>query len=609
MTREFPSSIRRVLDRLTGRKPLLGLLFAMTVLFQVYLVTKWTLFYPVLKFLFFFFLLLLLLNLVRLPRRKLLWTLVFILAILAVRIPFYLHDDGMIFSSDNALEALQPLEIRDTHTTPLYLLDSAGHNGTFKYLLVAFVWDVLGKDYLTFVLVQLLFFLAFCRLMYDLFRDAVDRRLLLIFLFTGFMFIEVVFDHSLYLRAGPYLESVVFALLGISVLLGDFRSGVRTFLGAYFCLFGVYIHPVCVFLIVPFLPIFLIREAKARRLWSGLGLLAAGVLAGAFAMLFFKLFGPPAEDTGEWFKIILLKPSDITLSEIPSLLARAAGNFWTTFKGLFVTEAAFDLEFFALRPWLSAAFATIDTLLLAVSTAVLSGGLFLSIRSVWPGRPKAHWSRPFFLLLFLTILGKIGLMLPRPFMEPRHNWDLTILIILAYLFVLSEFAKIEKLRSWRTAGILFLTLLFTAPHYTLLLKMTHFKEKSYAEILGVLREQRIKYVNTDFIIAYPIYFLSNRRIAVTDSIGPVTIRFFYPWLRKDLENVDWRRMAYLFFGRNYYRETWHVAWTDFLLIRTSSGWRQRGRAIVSFRWRTIPSSSPIKPGERCRYTARATDSA
>jgi len=568
MSKKIFGSLKTIPDRLTGRKPLLGLLFAMTVLFQVYLVTKWTLFYPVLKLLFFSFLLLLVLNLVRLPRRKLLWTLAFILAIVAVRIPFYLHNSGMIFSSDNALEALQPLEIHDTHTVPLYLLDSAGHNGTFKYLLVAFVWDVLGKDYLTFVLTQLLFFLAFCRLMYDLFRDAVDRRLLAIFLFTGFAFIEVVFDHSLFLRAGPYLESVVFALLGMSVLFGDFRPGVRTFLGAYFCLFGVYLHPVCVFLIVPFLPIFLAREAKARRLWTGLGLLAAGVLAGAFAMLFFKLFGPPAEDTGEWFKIILLKPSDITLSAIPSLIARVAGNFWTTFKGLFVTEAAFDLEFFSLRPWLSAVFVALDTLILAVSAAVLSGGLFLSVRSVWPGRPKAHWSRPFFLLLFLTILGKIGLMLPRPFMEPRHNWDLTILVILAYLFVFSEFAKIEKILSWRSAAVLAFVLLLSVPHFTLFLKMTHFKEKSYAEILGVLREQRVKYVNTDFIIAYPIYFLSDRRIAVTDSIGPVTIRFFYPWLRKDLERIDWRRTAYLFFGKNYYREPWHIAWTDFLLIRT-----------------------------------------
>jgi hypothetical protein len=568
MSKKIFRSLKTVSNRLTGRKPLLGLLFAMTVLFQVYLITKWTLFYPVLKFLFFFFLLLLLLNLIRLPRRKLLWTLAFILAILAVRIPFYLHDDGMIFSSDNALEALQPLEIRDTHTAPLYLLNSAGHNGTFKYLLVAFVWDVLGRDYLTFVLVQLLFFLAFCRLIFDLFRDAVDRRLLLIFLFTGFMFIEVVFDHSLFLRAGPYLESVVFALLGISVFLGDFRPGVRTFLGAYFCLFGVYIHPVCVFLIVPFLPILLVREAKARRLWSGLGLLAAGVLAGAFAMLFFKLFGPPAEDTGEWFKIILLKPSDITLSAIPSLLARAAGNFWTAFKGLFQTETNYGLHFFHIRPWLSAAFSTINTLLLAVSTAALAGGIFLAVRSVWPGRPKAHWSRPFFLLLLLTILGKIGLMLPKPFMEPRHNWDLTILIILAYFFVLSEFVKFEKLRSGRAAVLLFCALIFSVPHYTLFLKMTHFKEQTYAQLLGVLRKQRIKYVSTDFIIAYPIYFLSDRRIGVTDELGPVRIRFFYPWLRVDLERISWRRKAYLFFNPSYYRENWHIGWTEYLLAKT-----------------------------------------
>ncbi len=570
MRRKMPVSIKTVLDRLTGRKPLLVVLFALTVLFQIFLVTKRPIFYPVLKALFFFFLFLLLLNLFRLPRRTLLWTLAFLLAIVAVRVPFYLHSDGMIFSSDNALEALQPLEMRDTHTAPLYLLDSAGHNGTFKYLLVAFVWDVLGRDYLTFVLVQLLFFLAFCRLVYDLFKDTVDRRILMIVLFTGFMFVEVVFDHSLFLRAGPYLESVVFALLGLSVFLGDFRPSLRTLLGAYFCLFGVYLHPVCVFLIVPFLPVFLLREARERRLWPGLGLLAAGALAGAFAMLFFKLFGPPAEDTGEWFRIILLKPSDITLSGIPSLLEGVAVNFWTTFKGLFQTEVSFDLEFFAMKPWIVAIFAAIDTLLLALSAAMLAAGAFLSIRSVLPGRPKAHWSRPFFLLLFLTLLGKIGLMLPRPFLEPRHNWDLTILILLAYLLVLSEFAELRpaKRLSWRSAGLLFLLLLFTVPHFTLFYKMTLFKEQSYAEILGVLRKERIKYVNTDFIIAYPIYFLSGRRIAVTDSIGPVTIRFFYPWLRKDLEKIDWRRMAYLFFGKNYHRETWHAAWTDFLLIRT-----------------------------------------
>lgn len=568
MSMTIGERLKPVVDRLTGKKPLLGILFAMTLLFQVHLVTKLTLFYPVIKVFFFIFLFLLILNLVRMPRRELLFILAAILAVVAVRIPYYLHSDGLVFTSDPALEALQPVEIRDSHQAPLYLLNSGGHNGTFKYLLVAFVWDIFGKDHLTFVLVQLLFFLGFLWLIYDLFRDVLDRRILAIFLFLGFMFIEVVFDYSFLLRGGPYLEAVFFAVLGMSVFLGDIRRPERIFLAAYFFLFGVYLHPISAFIIIPFILIILIRAMRERQILSTAGLIAAGALAGAFAMLFFKLFGPPLADTGGWFKIVLLKPAEVTLAAIPMLLERLALDFWKTFKGLFQAEMTYGLAFFRLPVWQHKAFSLISAVSIWFSAAVLAAGLILSAWSLRPGRPRAHWSRPYLVLLFFAVLGKMFLFLPRPFVEPRHNWDLAFCLILAYLIVFSELVKVKKALSFRTAGIVLLLTVFTVPHYVMLLKIASLKEHSYMEILDVLRKERVKFVNTDFIIAYPIYYLSNRRIGVTDSLGPVTIRFFYPWMREDLEKMNWKRMAYLFFGKYHYRDAWHIDWTNYLYIRT-----------------------------------------
>ena len=555
------------LDRFLGKTPLVGVLFILTLLFQVYLVTKLPVFYPILKTVFLLLIVLVLRSLARMPRRELASALLILLVIVAFRIPFYAHADGMMFTSDNALEALQPLEIQDSKRVPLYLLDSAGHNGTLKYLLVAFVWDFFGKDYLTFVLFQLMIFCGVCRLLFSVFRTLVHPRVLVLFLLSSFMFIEVIFDYSLFLRAAPYLETIFFVLLGISVFDWDFRRTGRLFLTAYFFLFAIYLHPLGVFFVVPFIVGALILAAIRGRFLPVLGFLAAGALAGAFPMLFFKLFGPPPQDPGAWFQIVFLNPADLTLARIPGLVGGLVRDFRKIFNGLFNFELTYALQFFKGQEGLKNLAIVINRVLVGTSFAVLLGGLAISVRRLI-ARPRTWtWSPLYFVLLTGTILGKLVLLSPHPLIEPRHNLDLAFLVILAFLFVSSEVVKIKRLISVKSAGILLLLLVFAAPHYVLLLKMTRFKEHSYAEIMGVLREHRIKVLNTDFIIAYPIYFFSDRRIYVTDVIGPLTIRFFYPRLRKDVEKVSWKKMAYLFFGDAHYRESWHVEWTDFIWIR------------------------------------------
>jgi hypothetical protein len=71
-------------------------------------------------------------------------------------------------------------------------------------------------------------------------------------------------------------------------------------------------------------------------------------------------------------------------------------------------------------------------------------------------------------------------------------------------------------------------------------------------------ENGVKYLTTDFIIAYPLYFLSDKKILVTDSLGPLTIWNFLPDLREAVERVPKAKKAYLFFSDDHKRREWHI---------------------------------------------------
>jgi hypothetical protein len=126
------------------------------------------------------------------------------------------------------------------------------------------------------------------------------------------------------------------------------------------------------------------------------------------------------------------------------------------------------------------------------------------------GLEKNDWPYIFFFFLFLATLGK-NLIIARYLVAPRHNLDLTLLIIMSYLFFFTSFLKVKRLISFRSVAIILLLFIFTIPHYHSFLKGVIFKERSYHEILTCLEENGVKYLTTDFIIAYPLYFLSDKK--------------------------------------------------------------------------------------------------
>jgi hypothetical protein len=142
---DFPSEIRpwtaipkKILALPVGHL-LVADLFLLAFIFQVFLITRFVFLYVVLKGLFVCLLLLLALAVVHLARKDKLFLLCLIF-ILVIRIPYYVHPNSLLFMSDNALEALQTLEIKDAKAAPFFLLDSSSHNGTLKYLCIASIW-------------------------------------------------------------------------------------------------------------------------------------------------------------------------------------------------------------------------------------------------------------------------------------------------------------------------------------------------------------------------------------------------------------------------------------------------------------------------------------
>jgi hypothetical protein len=154
-------------------------------------------------------------------------------------------------------------------------------------------------------------------------------------------------------------------------------------------------------------------------------------------------------------------------------------------------------------------------------------------------------------------------------MEPRHNFDLVFLIMLSYILVVAAFAERRpKKRPWAAAAALALAVLGTAPHYLSFYRVVRYKETSYRRILSVLERSRVQALATDFIIAYPIYFLSGRTIKVSDTLGPFTVHDFYPALSGEVDALPADRKAYLFFSERAPNRPWHKEATEIVFRRT-----------------------------------------
>ncbi|MGD8538828.1 MAG: hypothetical protein PVI66_08920 [Candidatus Aminicenantes bacterium] len=569
--------------------------------------TQLSFLYHIIKVLFVIELILLTVGLFQCAKKRL-FIILCIAFIVLIRIPFYAHSDGMVLSSDNAQEALQSFEIRDSKTAPFFLLDSSGHNGTLKYLCVAFIYDMIGtaNHYLYFVLFQLVIFLGFLYLIYKIFHSIVDRKLLLIFIMANFAFIEVIFDYSLFLRAAPYLEMLVFIFLGVYLFDFTLKDKSRVFFSCYFFLFSAYIHPLAVFAVVAFFCVVFIQAIRDRSFFKNFALLLGGALAGSCHLIYYQLFYPKPQSRGTWYRTEFLSLSDISLSRVPKILGKVFGDFKTVFENILSFEFNYGTVFFRESQRTESVLIAINKAVVYLSFVVLILGLFFAVKTLvslkTKNKKELEWIYLFYLFLLGIILGRLLILSPKPFYEPRHNIDLAICVLMSYLFVFSRVYKIKKLVSFKSMILFLLLLAFAYPHAHYYLKAVKLKESSHREILSILNRNGVKYLTTDWVIAYSIYLLSNRTIKVSDSLGPVTIPFFFPKLREQVDRIPETQKAYLFFSDTYPRTESHKKTTRFLKTRILDHLNRQSiaRRVIKLDHYTIIIPEPARFLERSR---------
>lgn len=560
MTKPLPSGspLRRVWDG-SLIFPNLALI---AVIFQLFLVLKWRPFYYVLWILFAVEVVLLAAAFIKVPRRNQVFLVALIITAAFIRLPLLTNPDGLILTSDNALEALQAVEIQESHQAPFFLFGAIQHNGTLSYLLAAFLFDVFGQSYLVFVLAHLAVFVLALYLLARILERHLEPVAVRALVLVQFVFIEAVFDLSLFLRAGPYLELIFFILAGIWLFERAGESRTALALAAFFSAFAVYINVFGLLLIAPYL---------AARVWLAGGWesrlkilppLAAGGLAGLWHVIYYIAFVPKPETYGNWFPTATTLADTTSLGTLSIFLRRLGKQTWETFHNLFDFEFRYGLEFFAreLKGPSKDVLVALSSTAVWLSAAVVVAGVVLTVRRLVVRRKKldlSDWPYFFALLLLPGILAKQAVFLQRPFLEPRHNLDLLFLILFSYVFVLSALVRALKL-SWKSllpAGLVLAVL--AAPSYLGYLRMVRLKQADYALILNTLRENGIKTLATDFIITYPLWWLSGRTLDVADSLGPTKMYHFYPERREMVDAVPLDRKAYLFFQRRYYRGSRH----------------------------------------------------
>lgn len=527
--------------------------------YQVLALTGWRPLYAGLEALFFADAILALrLGWIALRRDKLL--ILVVLAVLLVRLPFLVMPSGLMGNSDNAVEAIQALQIRDTHVPPPYLLGAVSQHGVFRHLLAAYVWDVFGPSYLSFLLVQLAFYLAFLLLLYEISRRFFSRRTVAVLLIAHFAFVEVLFDFSLFLRGGTYLEMLVFALLGMALFDFELRDRGRAFLSAFFLSFSVGINPFGLFLALPFAGAVLVTRARRSGLWRTLPLLAAGAAGGALLLAGKKLVLAPPALTGAWFQVKTLAISQLRPDRWPALLEPWARGLRTIFRNVLGYEFAISRGIspgWAFRPeppWLRGGLSILHAALTILIAVVLAAAVVIAARRLYEAARTAKgsgarlpWIEAFFLLLGASFAGRVLLMIPRPFPEPRHNLDLALLIVWASFFVLEALFRIKPPSRGAAAAIVLGLMLLAAPQSFYFHKNARFKAISYDRILATLETRGVTAVSTDFGLAHCLYFLSGRTIRASDSTGPVSVRFFLQDLVGDVDALPPERKAYVLY--------------------------------------------------------------
>jgi hypothetical protein len=565
-----------------SRSGLVGVFASFCIFFQVGLLTQAKAFYSILGVLFAVLFLQLLASFVRAAAKNpLLW--LALLLIVLVRIPFYLHADGAMVTSDNACDGLQAVEMRDTHTAPFFLLGVVKHMGTIKYVIVAFLMELIGNHYLAYLLIQTLLFVVVLFTLYDLLKDSLHPPTLFVLLFvTQFAFMETIFDFSLSLRGAPYLEMLFFVLLGAGLIDREFKAKARTLLGYYFLFFSIYIHPLGAVLVGSVGLVFLIYAFIRRRFWTNAFLAAGGLLAGLGHWFYYLLYLPKPTARGGWEQINIIPLKEISFAYIL--------KFGRTLKEIFA--GLFNFEFSYLAPFYNRGGGAaiprfLNQAIILISLAVTIAGIVLAFGRILRliRRPAslrdADW--PYLLAGVLAVLvaAKAFLFYPsHP--EPRHNFDLVFLILLCYMIVFSRIGalRVRSFFSWRTAVVFVLAAAATVPHYGTFFKVVRGKDAAYNRIVDFLTLKGVRYLTTDFIVAYPIFFLSGRRIRVTDSLGPFWVLDFYPNLRSEVDAVPADGKAYMFFSERAFNRPWHKDATEIIFRETLKSLTALG---ISFR--------------------------
>jgi len=568
-------------------------MFLIVFLFQLSLLTRAKALYTVIEALFFGLLALLAVFFIRAPRRTKIVILVFGLFIVGLRLPFLLHPTGLITTSDNALDALQSLEIRDNRTMPFFLLDAVKHMGTIKYLFVSFLWDVFGVHYLLFVLLQLAMFSAILFFIYKSLQPAVNRNVLLIFVFLNFAFVETLFDNSMSIRAGSYIEMLFFFFFGVFLFDWEFRRPSRMFLSYAFIFFSIYLHPLAALFAASFLACTLLFSIGARVFFKNAALAVSGAAAGLFHWVYYLAFLPKPVAEGGWEKIGLRPLSELS----PGLIVPAVKNLAEAFRNIFGYEFSYLITFFKDEK-IEPVAVFLNRLTIGLAAAAAAAGLVLSIIKIvrWLGKKDtfapAGWIHVFLPVLWTACFAKMFLLNP-PLLEPRHNFDLVFATVFGILLVFSSLIRIRSVVSLPSGVAVLLLAALTLPHYSYYLKNAGHKDVSNRELMTALYRNKVRYLETDFIIAYPVYFLSNRRILVSDSLGPFTIKNFYRGMRAEVDAVPRSRKAYLFFNDDYPRREWHREFTMIIKHTLLRHFHEEGIKHHAFRLKDFTLFVPV----------------
>ncbi|MDH4197537.1 MAG: hypothetical protein OEW05_09040, partial [Candidatus Aminicenantes bacterium] len=410
-------------------------------------------------------------------------------------------------------------------------------------------------------------FLGTLFLIYEALKAAFDKRALVWLLVLNFAFVETVFDYSLSIRAGAQMEMLFYFALGAALFDFEFRDKERLWLALYFLFFSIYLHPLSAVLVAAFLAVAALRAVAARRVLTAIAGGLGALVAGLWHWFVYLLFLPKPVSEGDREKIPLRPLGDLSLR----VLLNVWRPCWEAFSNLFRFEFSYlagiqpqDAALRVARP--------LSTLALYAGLAVFVAATVLAVVRIvaWlrkrvPLDAATTWAG-FHLVLLAGVVLKTLLFEP-PLLEPRHNFDLLFLVILSTVAVTSAVARAGRGLGWKMAVATVLLIAFTFPHYLTYLRNARHKAVSYAELMTVLEEEKVRALSSDFIIIYPVYFLSGRRILVSDTIGPFWVKNFYPEMRRTVDSLPLERQAFVFYADDYPRRDWHIKATRVIKAR------------------------------------------